>query len=152
MITLFVYGTLLKGEANHHVIAPHVLTAEPGAVRGKLYNVGPYPALMLSERVVGGMIAGEWMTVHEAALPGLDRLENYYAPGDVRNEYERVRVVDIDGIREGWVYVYVRQDPRLFPEIACGSWRSVANRSRSNAHTSRLLVQSPFAAPNLQLD
>ena len=135
MISLFVYGTLLTGEANHHIIAPYLLAAEPGAIRGKLYNVGPYPALMLSESRVDGMIVGEWMIIREAGLPALDRLEQFYGPGDLRNEYERVRVVDIDGNREGWVYLYVRQDPRSFPEIASGSWRSVAERPRGDLLT-----------------
>ncbi|WP_248925847.1 gamma-glutamylcyclotransferase family protein [Paenibacillus hamazuiensis] len=125
MIRLFVYGTLLKGEANHHIVAPYLIAVEPGVVRGTLYNVGPYPALMLSESHADGVIVGEWMTVSEAGLPALDQLENFYAPGDPRNEYERMRIVDIDGNREGWVYVYVRHDPSCFPEIATGSWRSV---------------------------
>ncbi|QYR22413.1 gamma-glutamylcyclotransferase [Paenibacillus sp. sptzw28] len=140
MISLFVYGTLLTGESNHHVVAPYLIATEPGAVQGKLYNVGPYPALVLSKSRAAGVIVGEWMTVSESGLPALDQLEHFYAPGDSRNEYERVRVVDIDGNREGWVYVYVWRDPSGYPEIASGSWRSVVERSRGDSLTTRLPV------------
>lgn len=46
---VFVYGTLLTGEENHEVAAPYVRAACPGKVNGRLYNVGPYPALVLGE-------------------------------------------------------------------------------------------------------
>lgn len=140
MISLFVYGTLLTGEANHHIVAPYLMAVEPGTIQGKLYHVGPYPALMPSDKHGDGVIAGEWMVVKEAGLPALDRLENYYAPGDPRNEYERMLVTDIRGNREGWVYVYVRSDPSGYPEIASGSWRSVAERPRGHSFATKLTV------------
>ncbi|XEC97445.1 hypothetical protein AB6A23_13325 [Paenibacillus tarimensis] len=37
-------------------------------------NVGPYPALMLSESRADGVIVGEWMTVSESGMPALDQL------------------------------------------------------------------------------
>ncbi|MBB6734087.1 gamma-glutamylcyclotransferase family protein [Cohnella zeiphila] len=139
MIRLFVYGTLLTGEANFPIVAPYLIASEPGAVQGKLYNVGPYPALVLSEDRADGVIAGEWMTVSEAGLPALDRLEQFYAPEDPRNEYERARIVDIDGKREGWVYLYARQLSGC-PEIASGSWRSVEDRPRGASLATPLSV------------
>ncbi len=47
MISVFVYGTLLVGESNHYVAEPFLLSVQPGAVRGRLYDVGHYPALAL---------------------------------------------------------------------------------------------------------
>jgi gamma-glutamylcyclotransferase (GGCT)/AIG2-like uncharacterized protein YtfP len=118
---VFVYGTLLTGESNHRIAAPFVRSVEPGAVRGTLYDVGPYPALVVGGED-DGTVAGEWLTVTEPGLRAMDALEEYYGPGDPRNDYERVRITDLDGVRSGWVYVWT--DSRGCPKIASGSWRA----------------------------
>ncbi|MEF3303569.1 gamma-glutamylcyclotransferase family protein [Paenibacillus sp. GYB003] len=124
MIRVFVYGTLMTGEANHGVAAPYVRSAEPGAVRGTLVDAGAYPALVLGKPgggAAGTVVRGEWLTVGEDGLPAMDALEDYFGPGDERNDYERVRVTDIDGVRSGWAYVW--RDARGCPAIRSGSWR-----------------------------
>ncbi|WP_248930153.1 gamma-glutamylcyclotransferase family protein [Paenibacillus hamazuiensis] len=119
MVNVFVYGTLLTGESNHRIAAPYVYAVKPGAIRGTLYDVGPYPALVLDAE--GSRIDGEWLTVTPDGLAEMDELESYYGPGET-NEYERVWVQDIeDGSKEGWVYVYT--DSRGLPRIREGSWR-----------------------------
>ncbi len=35
----------------------------------------------------------------------MDILEDYYGPGQ-SNEYERVWIADVNGLREGWVYIW----------------------------------------------
>lgn len=124
---VFAYGTLMTGEANHGVASPHLLSVEPGAVGGRLYDAGAYPAL-----VVGGeegeagrsIVRGEWLTVTEAGLLAMDELEEYFGPGDPRNDYERVLVRDIDGVRQGWAYVW--NDSRGTAPIESGCWRERA--------------------------
>lgn len=121
MIPVFVYGTLLVGEANHHVVAPYVLSARPGVVRGKLYDAGGYPALVLSGSGGSRMVEGEWLVIRPEGLPPLDALEEYEGPGG-NNDYERVWIRDgVCEEREGWVYVWTHS--RGCPLIEGGSWR-----------------------------
>ncbi|MDI3257142.1 MAG: gamma-glutamylcyclotransferase [Kyrpidia sp.] len=118
MVSVFVYGTLLTGEPNHRVAAPHLHGVQPGRVRGRLYDVGPYPALVLDE--AGREIEGQWFEVTPEGLKAMDDLEEYRGPGQ-NNFYERVRVRDAQTNRCGWVYVWA--DSRGYPEIPVGSWR-----------------------------
>lgn len=116
---VFVYGTLLTGEENHEVAAPYVRAACPGKVNGRLYNVGPYPALVLGEE---GEVEGEWLTVTEEGLKAMDELEDY-VEGRRDNEYERVWVRDARKPIEGYVYVYPPEKAAGLPLIPSGSWR-----------------------------
>ena len=119
MIDVFVYGTLLPGERNHHVVQPYLKVRQPGRVRGRLYDVGTYPALVLDP--AGPEVEGEWFTVTRAGLKAMDRLEEYYGPGHSKNDYDRVRVEDVSNGRVGWIYVW--ESHRGCPEIAGASWR-----------------------------
>lgn len=119
LIDIFVYGTLLTGERNHHVAMPYVLAVAPGKVRGRLYNVGRYPALVLDPD--GVEIHGEWFRVTQVGLEKMDLLEEYYGP-DQDNDYERVWVKDLENGRAGWRYVWT--DHRGCPEIPHGCWRT----------------------------
>ncbi|AGT31966.1 gamma-glutamyl cyclotransferase [Geobacillus genomosp. 3] len=116
---VFVYGTLLTGEENHHVAAPYVCAVCPGSVNGRLYNVGLYPALVLGGE---GEVEGEWLTVVEQGLKAMDELEDY-KEGRAENEYERVWVRDARRPIEGYVYVYTAEKATGLRPIASGSWR-----------------------------
>ena len=125
-MNVFVYGTLLCGESNHHVAQPYLISVQIGGVRGVLYDVGEYPALMLDAEA--NIVAGEWLALDPSALPVLDELEDYNGP-EGPNEYERVWVRDESGpALEGWIYVY--NDARGLPVISDGSWRDYC-RSRN---------------------
>ncbi|GIM46514.1 hypothetical protein DNHGIG_20630 [Collibacillus ludicampi] len=78
MINVFVYGTLLTGERNHRVAEPYICSVQPGRVRGRLYDVGVFSALVLDETDRG--IEGEWFDLEEEGLSVLDRLEGYHGP------------------------------------------------------------------------
>lgn len=124
VVWVFVYGTLLKGESNHSIIAPHILQAEPGRLKGRLYDIGPYPALVLDAN--GVWVEGEWNFIRSEGLKDLDALEGYHEKGQ-NNEYERVWVMDADSGRSGWVYVY--PDSRGYPGISGSSWRRWKQKS-----------------------
>lgn len=117
---VFVYGTLLVGESNHHVAQPYLENVEKGTIKGLLYNVGPYPAVVLNEN--GIEIKGEWFTVNQAGLEQMDRLEDYQENGQ-NNEYERVWVKDYYTENEGFVYVYTKEKARNLSLIESGSFR-----------------------------
>jgi gamma-glutamylcyclotransferase (GGCT)/AIG2-like uncharacterized protein YtfP len=130
MVSVFVYGTLLVGESNHRVAKPYLKDVQPGKVKGRLYSVGAFPALVLDEDK-GREIEGEWFTVAEEGLAAMDWLEGYRGPG-MANFYDRVWVKDMENNREGWVYVW--NDSKGRPEIECGSWRRHIGESLKDAH------------------
>jgi gamma-glutamylcyclotransferase (GGCT)/AIG2-like uncharacterized protein YtfP len=112
---VFVYGTLLRGEINHYLLAdaeylgPH--RTAPGFA---LYLLGAYPGA-----VRGGMtaIVGEVYAVDRAGLQRLDRLEDY------PRLYDRKLVPSPYG--RAWIYLY-RGTLRDRPVIRGGDWRAFA--------------------------
>lgn len=125
MIDVFVYGTLLRSERNHQVVAPYLKAVQPGQVRGRLYDVGSYPALVLDPNAPP--VVGEWLTVTAAGLKAMDQLEEYYGPGAPNNDYDRVQVSDVSNGRSGWVYVW--PDNRGCQEILSGNWKEHGGRN-----------------------
>ncbi|HEY8599984.1 MAG TPA: gamma-glutamylcyclotransferase family protein, partial [Thermomicrobiales bacterium] len=75
----FVYGTLKRGQSNYPLIAASVREARPATIRGRLYDVGPFPALAHGDEA----IHGELLLIVPEALAGvlvvLDDLEGYDA-------------------------------------------------------------------------
>ncbi len=72
---VFVYGTLLSGEVNHHLLAgAQCLGPHRTAPTFTLYRLGTYPGL-----VRGGVtaVAGEVYRIDGAVLLRLDALEEY---------------------------------------------------------------------------
>lgn len=116
-VPLFVYGTLLTGGSNYHVVEPYVVQVRSGAVRGRLVDAGDYPALIIDRN--GEPVAGEWLFLSAGALKVLDSFEGYQGPGKP-NEYDRIWVRDALKDEEGWVYVW--RDPRGCPVIHGGDW------------------------------
>ncbi len=109
---VFVYGTLLRGEVNHHLLqrarylGPH--RTEP---RFTLLVLGAYPGL-----VSGGDTAvfGEVYGVDTAGLHRLDQLEDY------PRLYDRRVIATAHG--SAWVYLY--RGPRWDrARLAHGDWR-----------------------------
>ena len=120
---VFVYGSLLPGMYNHGVISPYVIAAKPGRVRGKLADVGPYPALIADERHT---VRGMWLTVSMAAIPRLDELEEFIGIEE-NNDYERVWTTDADDPDlSGWLYIWTHSrgcpllDADWWPDVARG--------------------------------
>ncbi|MNO33509.1 putative gamma-glutamylcyclotransferase YkqA [compost metagenome] len=117
---VFVYGTLRQGEQYHDWLGDSRLFSAHAQVRGRLEDTGlGYPVLVEEE----GSVAGELYEVTEAVLHRLDELEDYYGPGDQRNEYERIKTeADTDnGKVEAWQYVY--RHAQRQPAIPEGDWK-----------------------------
>ncbi len=121
---LFAYGTLMRGERSHALLAPRVRRTHPAArVTGaSLVHIDWYPGLVLRD---GGSVYGE---VHELDDPStvlleLDEYEDfagYHAEGSM---YRRslVRAVTAAGPLLTWTYVYLG-DAEAFPAIVSGRW------------------------------
>lgn len=127
---LFVYGSLLRGEENHGVLAAARLVARARTVaRYTLVDLGPYPALL-----EGGdtAVAGEIYEVEEELLAVLDEFEGHpdvYVRRSV--DIEAPEVPEIGGRAEapeigGRAEAYVLPAERAagHPVVASGDWRA----------------------------
>ncbi|QVL48228.1 MAG: gamma-glutamylcyclotransferase [Thiocapsa sp.] len=110
---VFVYGTLLRGEVNHHLLAQaEYLGSHRTAACFSLYLLRAYPGA-----VRGGATAirGEVYAVDHAGLRRLDRLEDYPAL------YDRRLLATPFG--RAWIYLF-RGSVRDRPLIPGGDWRT----------------------------
>jgi gamma-glutamylcyclotransferase (GGCT)/AIG2-like uncharacterized protein YtfP len=109
---LFAYGTLgpRGGAAAEAAGGWHA-----DAVRGRLYDLGPYPALIDPDDPAAGWVEGHVRPVDR------DELERHLDPyeGVDKGLYRRVVATTRDG-RRAWVYAYARP----LPASARGPFRS----------------------------
>ncbi|HEV7456719.1 MAG TPA: gamma-glutamylcyclotransferase [Roseococcus sp.] len=119
---LFVYGTLMAGEANAHHLEG--LAREAGRVTGTLHDCGPYPALALGE----GEVAGEVLELPLARLAAMDALEGSPPGGAPGGLYRRtvLPVRAAGGIVRA--YAYVMDTAARHPRLVAGDWRAKASR------------------------
>lgn len=99
---VFVYGTLLQGERNHHFLnrAPFALAYLENC---KLFNLGSYPGIIEGE----GVILGELYRINDVDLKRLDYLEDN---GDLYCRKE-VLVKTLTKDYQAYVYVYNKEIP-----------------------------------------
>jgi len=119
---VFVYGTLMRGEANHRLL---VDAERVGAAvtMGQLFDLGSFPALVLTG--TDDLVDGELYRVTDAELAALDRLE-----GVKFGLYTRVKVAVLCGERKlrAQTYTQSRAEQRGRPRIESGSWREHKGR------------------------
>jgi gamma-glutamylcyclotransferase (GGCT)/AIG2-like uncharacterized protein YtfP len=125
---IFVYGTLMRGMDNHHLVETYAENITPGSLTGELYHLAyGYPALSAGYSPVWGEIIA--LANMSEALSVIDDLEGYLGPGQHDNLYSRVvrRARRADGETVN-VYVYLWARPEQLSEIgqqvAGGCWRS----------------------------
>ncbi|MGL4463722.1 MAG: gamma-glutamylcyclotransferase family protein [Planctomycetia bacterium] len=101
---LFVYGLLQSGKR------PPATTsaAVADAVRGDLYDLGPYPTAVRVGDPAADWIEGETLTIDDAELPALDEFED--VAGGL---YRRLRTTTRNGLT-AWVYEYL---PLIPPDL-----------------------------------
>ena len=113
---LFVYGTLHPDRAPVEIadIVRHFKHLGSGTVRGRYYDLGSYPALILDQK--GKNVHGEGYVLPSEAHV-LDRLDAYeeYLPASPEQSLflrKKARVQLRNGSRsECWIYVYNRPIP-----------------------------------------
>ena len=90
-VDIFVYGTLKRGECRQDCWPHQPVRVQEAFVRGLLYDLGPYPALIAGD----DWVLGEVWTIAAAdrlrTLDVLDKIEGY-APDGKHNLYDRVEV------------------------------------------------------------
>jgi gamma-glutamylcyclotransferase (GGCT)/AIG2-like uncharacterized protein YtfP len=105
---IFVYGTLKRGEIRERCWPREPVKIEEGTVRGALYDLGPYPALVEGTELVGGEV---WHFAAEdlaATLSALDEIEGYRGAADDLYRRMIVECETIRGKARAWTYMYAR--------------------------------------------
>lgn len=127
-VRVFIYGSLLPGLSNHHVVSSYIRESVNGVISGRLVDVGEYPAAVRDQDSKAGasVIQGLWLTIEPSGLVLLDELEEFYGIEEL-NDYERIWVRDIHHPNlEGWVYVW--PEDRGFPPVAEVYWPDYLNK------------------------
>lgn len=119
---VFVYGTLLAGERNHHVLGgSRLVRAARTPAAFELRDLGHFPGLLR-----GGTqaVEGEVYDVTARVLADLDRLEDH------PTFYHREHIILDDG-GVAWSYVLTPDKVAGCPVIDSGNWRH-RNRPRKD--------------------
>jgi gamma-glutamylcyclotransferase (GGCT)/AIG2-like uncharacterized protein YtfP len=117
---VFVYGTLLAGEVNHHLLAgaellgPH--RSEPCFT---MFGLGAYPGVARGGHTA---VSGEVYRIDGKGLERLDRLEDY------PRLYDRILIPSPYG--RAWIYLY-RGRIAGRAVIRSGDWRSLTGDAGS---------------------
>ncbi len=114
-VILFVYGTLMRGQTNAHLLnGAHFIGPAKTKPGYRLHDMGWYPAMVLGG---SGIVSGELYQVSKADLIHLDRYEG------CPELYERGLVSLADGTSSG---SYLLRPDRLgnAPPISSGEWVS----------------------------
>ena len=121
---IFAYGTLMRGEQSHDLIAPRLRGAHhPARITGaSLIRIDWYPGLVLSK---DGVVHGDLFELDDvsAALDELDPYEDFTGYGDADSLYRRslVRAHTNGGAVLAWTYVFLGGADG-FPVIESGRW------------------------------
>ena len=127
--SIFVYGTLLRGECRHHIIQKYkpqcILLAE---APGSLLDLCAYPG-MIPPLDSNSHVQGEFMRFNPEVmadlLKELDQIEGFRGFGQPGSLFKR-GLTDVhvgDGrVRQAWVYRWADQ-PGDTPVIPAGGWR-----------------------------
>lgn len=119
---VFVYGSLLPGQSNHHIISPHLLASQEGWIAARLVDCCAYPAAVRDEIAIRrkSVIRGQWIAVSRAGIAAMDRLEEFYGIEE-QNDYERIWLRDAkDTNVAGWTYIW--ESARGYPAVDLDYW------------------------------
>lgn len=109
---MFVYGSLKRGEGNHHWLVGAVGLGEASLEGVALHDLGPFPMAVAGE----GVCHGEVYAVSQATLTRLDALEGH--PRLYLRQWRQL----VDG-RWVWVYLGRARQVRHSPRLAEGRWQ-----------------------------
>lgn len=113
---VFVYGTLKRGQSNHHALGGADFLGRARLHGAAVHDLGRYPMAVLTPGRPG-VIHGELYQVDAASLARLDQLEGY------PHLYDRQRVCLSNG-REAWIYVGSPEQVEGCGPVPYGDWGS----------------------------
>jgi gamma-glutamylcyclotransferase (GGCT)/AIG2-like uncharacterized protein YtfP len=114
---IFVYGTLRSGctTGAHQTYLTDATFITPAKIKGKLFKVSYYPALIIDE--TADWVIGEVYQLASAAqLAALDAYEECTYPAQPQQEYQRRKVevlTDAGDYLSAWVYAYQHASAHL---------------------------------------
>lgn len=114
-VPVFVYGTLMSGEANHYLVEDCEYLGPADIFGFALHDLGAYPAVKYTERP--STVTGELVTCDADTLEQLDILEQL---GNLYNRAVTNVFMDNGSVRKAYVYVYrneVTDDSRVPVEL-----------------------------------
>lgn len=114
---IFVYGTLRSGctTGAHQIYLAGAKFVAPAKIKGKLFKVSYYPALVVDESA--DWVVGEvYQLASTEQLAGLDAYEECTYPAGPDQEYQRRKVTvqtDASEYLSVWVYAYQQVSAHL---------------------------------------
>jgi gamma-glutamylcyclotransferase (GGCT)/AIG2-like uncharacterized protein YtfP len=124
---IFTYGTLMRGEPSHHLLAARVRRAHGAAqvIGASLIQLDWYPGLVLGGG--NGPVHGELYELDDptAALETLDSYEDFSGYDSEGSLYRRslISALTSGGSNLAWTYVYLG-DADAYPLVPSGRWTS----------------------------
>lgn len=125
LIPVFVYGTLRRGQGNHHLLAEAGWGGEQELPGARLHDLGPFPMAIATAATAAtdttatatpaDSVQGELWWVDGATLEQLDRLEGH------PRLYERHWLALASG-QVAWVYLGRPRQVRHAPVLPHGRW------------------------------
>lgn len=119
-IPLFVYGSLLRGEFNHHYLKGAQFQGSDHLVGFQMFDLGPYPMLIAGQNLdpqlpIPEPIGGERYGIPPSLLLVLDELEEH--PEVYRRQWLQL-------VSGAWAWVYVGTQLGIpAPRVSGGDWR-----------------------------
>jgi gamma-glutamylcyclotransferase (GGCT)/AIG2-like uncharacterized protein YtfP len=120
---LFVYGTLMNGGVNHHLLARYAELIGPGRMRGRLFLVDYYPGLVDSDDPAETVAGEVWRLTEPDILRELDDFEGCTEAPPLFFRVSRTVALDGGQSLDAWVYLYARPISGQQP-IPSGDWRA----------------------------
>ena len=126
--SIFVYGTLKRGQCRERCWPRPPLRIEPATVRGALYDLGPYPALVEGNDCIAGELWHLSPSDMHASLLELDRVEGFRSRAS--DLYQRVTITcqTASVAVAAWTYRFARTEQlkplqRILPNPESGQCR-----------------------------
>lgn len=123
MEKVFVYGTLLKGFGNNHLLDDSKFLGND-TVLGSLWEVSVFPGF---HSAGDKEIHGEVWEVNRHTLERLDRLEGFLSENNPHNMYNRIKVKTIKHVEDVWIYEWNMNLAEIisykYNEILTGNYR-----------------------------
>lgn len=118
MTLVFVYGTLLSGEPNHHFLKGARKLGEETTNAFRMVDLGHFPACVEDDNSEVDIFGEIWEITPEI-LRGLDYLEGYprfYNRKEIHTSY-------------GKAWIYFNNAEKNAPEITSGNWKQHIHKS-----------------------